>query len=173
MSPTIRMVTLSELGSTRIRDLDSYWQSRRAGRLMPARADIDPADIRSLLPYLELTDLTHDPLRVYYRLVGTALVHSVGFDYTGHYLDELNFGTSDETAWERVFSEACRSRAPLFGFSRHPYDRQSAITHEFAVFPLSSDGCVVDKTINIEDYLGKPEVSDEPGWNRRGRRRSE
>src|SRR5690349_8298694 len=51
-----------------------YWQAKRGGRAMPARADIDPAEIKALLPYMILVDVIYDTeagLDFVYRLVGT------------------------------------------------------------------------------------------------------
>lgn len=168
---SVRLVEFGQLRSRRIAALHAYWNDKRGTRAMPARRDIEPAEIKALLPYLELADILRQPFRVYYRVVGTELVHRVGFDYTGAYLDELSFGTDDETAWSRLFEQLCRERAPLCGVSTFPYRPDCTITHEVAIFPLSSDGETVDKILNIEDYLDPPRFGLAPGWHLRGRRR--
>ena len=48
-----------------------YWRSKCRARAMPARADIDPAEIPRLLPYLMLLDMPKGRLR--YRLAGEAI----------------------------------------------------------------------------------------------------
>lgn len=168
---SVRLLEPVKLRSTRILRLKRYWESVKRDRAMPERADIDPAEIRDLLPHLELVDIDQEPFRVHYRLVGTALVHSVGFDYTGANIDELMFGTADETTWTRLFRQLCRDKAPLYGLSTHPYGPNDVITHEFAMFPLSDDGVSVSKAVNIEDYLDPPEFCADSGWHRRGRKK--
>lgn len=64
-------------------ELYDYWQSRRRGQRFPARADIDPIDIPSLLEYLLLVDVLRDPLDFRYRLVGGHIVHHAGRNVQG------------------------------------------------------------------------------------------
>ena len=52
----------------RVRQLRDYWESKQRGRAMPARADINPCEIKPLLPYLMISDLFGDPPRVRFRL---------------------------------------------------------------------------------------------------------
>lgn len=55
------------------RPLLAYWEQRRAGRIAPSRADIDPLDVPpSVLPHLLLIDVERDPVDFRYRLAGTA-----------------------------------------------------------------------------------------------------
>ena len=56
---------------------------------MPARADIDPCEIKPLLPYLMISDLFSDPLRVRFRLAGTKVCETFGFNVVGRWLEEL------------------------------------------------------------------------------------
>lgn len=58
-----------------LRDLHDYWRSRCNGHPFPARADIDPVDIPTLLEHLVLIDVLSDPLDFRYRLVGGHIVH--------------------------------------------------------------------------------------------------
>lgn len=167
---SVRLFEPAELRSARILQLKQYWESVKRDRAMPSRADIDPAEIKDLLPHLELVDIVQEPFTVHYRLVGTTLVHNVGFDYTGANIDELMFGTEDETAWARLFRRLWRDKVPLYGLSTHPCGPNDVVTHEFAMFPLSDDGVSVNKSVNIEDYLDPPEISAAPGWHRRGRK---
>ena len=68
-----------------------YWQEKCAGRLMPARADIDPGDLRRFLPHITLVDVVDDPRRFVYRLVGTSEVELRGFDPTGKSVADAYF----------------------------------------------------------------------------------
>lgn len=72
--------------------LFEYWSTRRNGRPMPARADIDPAELGRLLPNLMLIEAVDGPSRRYrYRLVGTRVVQATGEDRTGRHFDEVDF----------------------------------------------------------------------------------
>jgi hypothetical protein len=53
-----------------VRAMYDYWLARRGGRAMPARADLEPVEIKKLLPMLVLVDVMADARRFVYRLVG-------------------------------------------------------------------------------------------------------
>jgi hypothetical protein len=69
---------LNVIAEPLLRRLADYWLSRRAGRLMPSRGDIDPLDIPWALPHLFLIDCIADAgrgadggrWRYRYRLAG-------------------------------------------------------------------------------------------------------
>jgi len=66
-----------------------YWLDIKGQRRMPSRADLKPAEIMPLLPYISLVNVEHDSGRYKIRLVGTETVKAMGVDLTGRYLDEL------------------------------------------------------------------------------------
>lgn len=47
-------IPLSEVASQAIRDFDAYWRGKMTDGRLPARADIDPAEIKPLLPGIVL-----------------------------------------------------------------------------------------------------------------------
>jgi hypothetical protein len=99
-----------------VRRVYAYWRSRcRDG--MPQRADIDPIDLRSLLPRLALVDVLSGP-RFHYRVAGTELVRDLGYELTGRYVDTVHApGRATELA-------ADYSRVAAFGrpvFQRRPW----------------------------------------------------
>ncbi len=133
-----------------ITELYEYWLSRRGGRAMPRRADIDPADIRHLLPAIALVDIEPQPFRVRYRLVGTRLVQDMGHDFTGFYLDELRFDKPDELL--ALYRRAAAEKAPAFrsGTWRRPDGIVWGL--ETAILPLSDDDARVTQCLAIEDF---------------------
>src|SRR4029453_6278641 len=54
-----------------VREVADYWRSKCADRVMPKRADIDPAELKAYLPSITLVDVVPDERRFVYRLVGT------------------------------------------------------------------------------------------------------
>src|ERR1051325_4546970 len=75
-----------------LRQLYDYWQSKRSGRAMPRRADIDPAEIPKLLPHMMITEILEGGQRYRYRLSGTAVSEAFGRELTGRYVDEVMTG---------------------------------------------------------------------------------
>lgn len=117
---------------------------------MPRRADIDPCELKPVLPNMALVDIKHDPFRVLYRLVGTTIVRFAKFDATGLHRDE--FVTANDEDFLAIFAAAIDTRRPLFGHDLLHLGTGSKRPFEFAVFPLSSDGTTVDKCIDMDDY---------------------
>lgn len=140
--------------SPRLAALYRYWRSRRDGAL-PRRADIDPAEIKSLLPYVMLVDIHRMPFRVYYRLVGTAVAHFSGMDFTSTFLDELAFdicGTSDLL---RAYQSVCETQTPGSGMAFAQVTHQSALDVEYLICPLQDAGGQITQCLVIEDYVTK------------------
>lgn len=140
---------VSIVQSGRIRKLDGYWRARANGKA-PSRSDIDPVDVRELLPNLMMVDMVGEPARVRYRLVGTRVAQYTGFDFTGRCLDELVFQGRDfiEQCYRRMLAE----KRPIFGHYAWLVRSRHFGQCEFGLFPLSDDGVKVNRGISIEDY---------------------
>jgi hypothetical protein len=150
--PVAYDIPLGETPSQRLRDFDAYWRSKMQPGRLPARGDIDPADIKPLLPYLMIVDLEFAPFRVRYRLSGTKIDDYNGV-LTNRYLDEIDLIPPDMQARIiTLFQSTIRERRPFFvrdylvtlSGSRHPVYG--------GVWPLSSDGSTIDQCIAMEDY---------------------
>ncbi len=147
----------SILTGTKVRRFAVYWLALRDRGALPSRRDIDPGSFVYCLPNVMLMDLSHSPLRVRYRLVGTAVVAISKLDFTGGYLDEIAF-PNPQFDWREVYRNLVEGRQPLYG----SVPLESALgerKYDLGLFPLSSDNIVIDKAIAVEDY--------EPvgGWN--------
>jgi hypothetical protein len=97
----------------RVRD---YWRSKRHGRLMPSRHDIMPAEIRDILPILQIYDVIHGGTAYRVRLLGTKIASAFGSDPTGQ--------TSDQNAKDpltirmlAVIKHVTQERLPLIALA--------------------------------------------------------
>jgi hypothetical protein len=137
-----------------------YWQSKRTGRAMPKRSDLDPTEVPPrLLPYLYLTDVVDAGARFRYRLMGTAAVSSVRADLTGRYLDELTEAGRYRDYVSALYRLVLARRQPVFSMSHYfsfggtagvpPGTRPST---QRLMCPLSSDGLAVDQVISCQVY---------------------
>ena len=119
-------------------ELYRYWLDMRCGRVMPARRDIDPAAIRTLLPYLAMIDKVGGGLR--YRLVGTEVAQQIGRDLTGKpvgfYLNHPQILVKLRALYERVFATA----HPFFATAEYRTTRGSLHHISQLMLPLSDDG---------------------------------
>ena len=134
-----------------VRSLHRWWLDK-SGCDIPDRTDLDPADLRRLLPNLFIADVEHEPFRIRYRLVGTRAIEATGFDITGRYLDDLLPAGIDEP-WMDYYHRAYRSRLPLFGAIAAPTRSGGRFTYEFGLFPLRKGAGTVDQFVSIEDYF--------------------
>ncbi len=114
---------------------------------MPARSDIDPADIPILLPYLMIVEKGGNHYR--YRLLGSALARQLGKDVTGQIAGSQFSNPSQAIAakrliYERVFTGA-RPVLAAVEFKISP----GAINHVLQlILPLSNDGAQVNMAIS-------------------------
>lgn len=143
---------IATVRSPKVRALWDYWSRASVNGALPRRSDIDPVEIAPLLPNILISEITHEPLRVRYRLVGTACAQYARLDFTGMYLDELDFGPSDCEDWPHYYAVLCERKVPLFGETSIPYGDERQAGVEFGMFPLSHDGDTVSQCISIEDY---------------------
>jgi hypothetical protein len=137
-------VTTTALRDADLLALHSYWLAKRGDRSMPARADIDPTEIKTLLPYLTLHDMA-PPNRYRIRLVGTAIVDFVGRDFTGK---QAGTEMPPEAArtMHLLLDTVAETRLPLFRAGKAWWWKEKAYRDFEACFlPLSADG----KTVNM------------------------
>ena len=120
----------------------AYWQSKRRGRSVPARSDIDPVEIPALLPNIQLIEVVSDG-SFRYRLVGTALVDAFGRDYTGGYVGKLIDTRRAETLIEH-HQRVCAERKPVFARSRYLTTKDIDLVANRLYLPLSEDGLDVN-----------------------------
>ena len=127
-----------------LKQIFAYWQGKKGARIAPSREDIDPAEIKPLLPYVGLADVTRDPLRFRYRLVGTQITRGYGGELTGRYLDEaeLNGHQHEIIAEYRRVVERCEPACTSWEYTRGDGRH---VRYERLALPLSSDGKIVDK----------------------------
>ena len=142
---------IDDVPSIRARRMFEYWSGKKGERPMPTRADIDPTDIRDVLSNVILVRLEYNPFRVLYRLVGTRSVENAGMDFSGKYLDELDFVSEFETDWPAIYRAIADEKVPIYGLCKIRFTDGVVKPYIAAMFPLSTDGIVVDQVLTIED----------------------
>jgi hypothetical protein len=124
-----------------------YWQEKRGDRLMPSRADIDPAELPAeVLPGVCLVEVVPDARRFVYRLVGTLDVQVRGNDPTGKSVSDAYFGPSRAEALAH-YEQVVFTCAPMLDQVPMSAPNGRFVTEEAIFLPLSSDGIHVDKVL--------------------------
>jgi hypothetical protein len=146
-----------ESATPRLRQAFEYWVAKCGSRPIPARADLDPAEIKPLLPYLVLMDVLRDsrpgwPLDFRYRLIGSVTDAMMNARYTGKCMSELPHQQPDSRLWQSL-SHVTETRQPQV--NRVPYvgPHKDFISVVDLVMPLSADGIDVDMLFCIIDFV--------------------
>jgi hypothetical protein len=129
--------------SKRLRQLYDYWRSRATGGCLPSRADISPADVPQLLPYIFLIDVERDPQRFRFRLIGTQICQWAGRDATGVYTDDPDYGPHGP-AITRQYAEVVERGVALYIERPAARPDRDHLYYERLVLPLAADGCTID-----------------------------
>lgn len=125
------------------RQVFDYWRAKCAGRSMASRADVKPAEIKRLLPYISLIDLVGEGSRFRVRLAGTQLREFFGREITGAYLDDLDLG-GRPNYW-RAANDRLVQGLPAQGILPVIRPRGEFITRFWLRLPLSND----DRRVNM------------------------
>lgn len=146
------------LATPRLRSGYDYWNAKRGQRAMPGRADLDPAEIKPLLPHVVLMDVLHNsvfgPLDFRYRLIGTIVdAHSSG-RFTGMLMSEIAHQRPPSRLWSNL-EWVVTERQPKV--SRVPYagPHRDFLSVVDIVMPLSREGAQVDILFCLIDYVAR------------------
>lgn len=136
----------------KIAAVHDHWLSLHpAPGALPGRQHFDPLRVPELLPNLWLMDVQSDPLRLRFRLVGTAHVTIRKRDITGQWLDELFPG---RTEFPRRAQRIVESRQPDWrrGAAHWDLDDSGFSELENICLPLARDGRNVDMLMCLTMY---------------------
>ena len=130
-----------------------YWDSKRGGRRMPSRRDIDPLEMADLLPNVVLVDVQHEPLDFRYRLVGTAIVTRLGHDHTGERFSTLPQQSTGSPIWEAASRIVGEKRPIVSHFSYVGANRWISNYRDLSM-PLSEDDDRVNMIFRMVQFEG-------------------
>ncbi|PCJ40994.1 MAG: hypothetical protein COA81_08275 [Alphaproteobacteria bacterium] len=133
--------SIDDLPNDILKGVYQYWLDIKGDHAMPSRADLHPADIVSLLPYVSLIDVEHDTQRYKMRLIGTETVKALGKEITGKYLDELG---DIEGHLKPRYDWIVHERRPYLISDRLLWAEKSYMNFCSIGLPLSQDGQNVD-----------------------------
>ena len=146
------------LATPRLRDGYDYWNARRGPRPMPGRADLDPADIKPLLPHVVLADVLRDtafgPLDFRYRLIGTMVDDHSSGRFTGRLMSDIAHQRPPSRLWSNL-EWVVTEHQPKVSHVPYAGPHNDFLSVVDIVMPLSCDGNSVDMLFCIVDYVAR------------------
>lgn len=129
-----------------LRALLDYWNAARGERPFLLWPALHPHEIVELLPLVFVLDVEARPRRYRIRLMGTEIVKRFGGEFTGRYMDELDFGTAQAQVLADYDLVADRV-APHLAFSDYHQADGRHIRAERLALPMSTDGRRADRIL--------------------------
>lgn len=120
---------------------------------MPSRADINPAHIPRLLPYLSLIDVDGalDQSRV--RLAGTRLRDVYDREITGLRIEDLDLGPKRDY-WMAAYRHTAVDGKPTQGIVRGPRVNKEHLVQYWIRLPLTSnDGSRIGMVLGLDYFI--------------------
>jgi hypothetical protein len=140
-----------DITSQLVQLLFNHWEQQRGARFAPSWREIDPGQIRQALPYVSVADVLEQPFDVRYRLVGTAVVDAVGYEFTGRTLRSMTIATGIET-WLAQYGRVVADRRPHYGVYHGVAGSDLDYKVDHVSLPLSDDGSRVNRIMELEDW---------------------
>ena len=126
--------------------LKSYWDGKRGGRAMPARADIKPADMKEHLGWIILLDALPDYSDFRFRTIGTRVTQYFLADSTGKTISEA-FGRYGEAVVNGalfVHRKTAEDKVIVRAYGGAGWIGRSFLDFDALFLPLSDDGATVN-----------------------------
>lgn len=132
---------VSDISNVKMRSVYEYWLKIRGDRSIPSRADINPAEIASILPHICLVRVEEGTSRYKLTLVGSENVKAMNSDLTGKYLDEIP--ELQKYAKER-YDWVVENKRPYIYQGGLDWSPKDYMEYSIIGLPLSNDNDKVD-----------------------------
>ncbi len=130
------------------RRLFEYWRSIHPPTGLPGRQHFDPAAIFDLMPMVWIADVQREPLRLRYRLVGTAATRVFRQELTGQWFDEAHPDFVPTAHNYGEYKRVVESGTPVCSLGRPILNYEPTYTkRERLILPLARDGRTVDMVL--------------------------
>jgi DNA-binding response OmpR family regulator len=129
-----------------------YWHEKAAGRRAPDRRDLDPSEVKDILPYLSILDIVTaggETLH-FYRLVGTRVVEALGYNPTNHNVEEFAHNGHVEFL-KRLLLEVAVSGRPLYAASSFR-SSTAGISTERVLLPFTRGGADIRQIVMVQTF---------------------
>lgn len=122
--------------------LHGLWLAKCRDRLIPARRDFDPVEMRDCLGSVFLVEAVPGLDDFRYTLIGSEIVREVEVDNTGRLVGEV-FGAGGLVLYRKVRDE----RRPIRVHGAVDWRQKDYKAYEAVLMPLADDGVTVNRFI--------------------------
>lgn len=131
-----------------LHELVALWDSRLDGDRLPGRrrSRFDALELLRFRGHVALIDVSQDPERYRFRLIGTRITEMLGRDLTGRYLDEIYKEERYDTVVEG-YRYCIAHRRPAKARGQMVHANKEHILFESVDLPLADDGRTVNMII--------------------------
>ena len=130
----------------RLVGLHDYWRSKCHGRRMPARADIDPLEMRAWLGNLVLVEFFGEVTKFRIRLDGTNIAEMGGKGRTGRGAEALT-AEEERRVLMRQYDPVLTLRRPAYYEAEFTNSEGRYLRESKLLLPLSADGTTVNMVL--------------------------
>jgi hypothetical protein len=151
----IEMLGLEQIAQKPLAHLYAYWLDKRGERFAPARADIDPLELKFILPQLLVFDVLEGGQDFRARIAGTGTYALHNADITGDLLSALRpkeFADAILAHYRAIITH----RQPTYSRTGYWEGNYEAEAYHALRLPLSSNGRDIDMILVGEDYGASP-----------------
>ena len=136
---------LSDMKHKTIQSLFDYWNTKRDGRPAPMRSEIQPGEIRSILPHVFILERENDA-SFRFRLAGTGLCGIYGMEFRNHNL--LSMWQEDCLgSIKQALDEVTRNASVSLVEYTASTAQQREATFEMILLPLAQDNGVITRVL--------------------------
>jgi hypothetical protein len=122
--------------------LRSWWDEKRHGRRMPARADINPSEFKHHLTWLMTLDVLEGGRDFRHRIVGDDIAHYFAWNPTGKTVTEA-FATQPPSLTDvvlAIYRDVVAKRVPVSAFGDAGWAGRNIERCEALHLPISGEG---------------------------------
>jgi hypothetical protein len=141
----------AELGEPRLQRLFQYWDTKKASGTVPLRAEINPAEVRELLGFLNLYDVRDTPRDYFVRLNGSEVASAFRRDITGMLLSEAALGETGDRC-RAAFDMCIGEEKPVLCETSLSFCGNDYLVQSLLALPLSRDGERADMLISAHSF---------------------
>lgn len=127
----------------RLLEVHALWRELCRDGKLPSRQDFDAADLMRFGGIISLIEVSSNPERFRFRLVGSETTRMLGRDSTGRYLDDLYSSETYDIA-VAGYRYCVAHKTPVRAVGRMVHANSDALPFESIDFPLATNGADVD-----------------------------